>query len=225
MRSEKKSERLEVRLGHSEKREFVDACESQGDTPSLALRRFIAGFTRRADGEIIGSLWRGAVRRWFSPFLLSILGVSLVVGILFFMNYGRSGTFDKARYFELRDVNRNAGLSPVEMGLPINPDGTVHGIFRVLDIDGSGELSESEFIARGRMAYANGPKGTRQSSGAFRLIEWTIAEDHIRSSLFSFSDDVHMRVVDRLVIWHPDGSNTVMEGPIDIVRGLGAHFQ
>jgi len=37
---EKKSERLEVRLGYEEKQDFTEACENQGDTPSGAIRRF-----------------------------------------------------------------------------------------------------------------------------------------------------------------------------------------
>jgi len=41
---EKKSERLEVRLGYEEKQTFTEACENQGDTPSGAVRRFINGY-------------------------------------------------------------------------------------------------------------------------------------------------------------------------------------
>ena len=53
--TEKKSERLEVRLGYREKGAFVEACEMQGDTPSGAVRRFISGYVRRADGDILAS--------------------------------------------------------------------------------------------------------------------------------------------------------------------------
>lgn len=62
--TEKKSERLEVRLGYQEKSEFVEACDTQGDTPSSALRRFIAGYTKRADGELMGEAQRRLMRRY-----------------------------------------------------------------------------------------------------------------------------------------------------------------
>lgn len=61
---EKKSERLEVRLGYQEKTEFVEACDTQGDTPSSALRRFIRGYTKRADGELMGEAQRRLLRRY-----------------------------------------------------------------------------------------------------------------------------------------------------------------
>ena len=63
--TEKKSERLEVRLGFQEKSEFVEACETQGDTPSSALRRFIRGYVRRADADLFASAWRGVGKRKF----------------------------------------------------------------------------------------------------------------------------------------------------------------
>ena len=60
---EKKSERLEVRLGYQEKQTFTEACENQGDTPSGAVRRFINGYVRRSDEDVLSSAWRGAARR------------------------------------------------------------------------------------------------------------------------------------------------------------------
>lgn len=60
---EKKSERLEVRLGYQEKQTFTEACENQGDTPSGAVRRFINGYVRRSDADVLSSAWRGAAKR------------------------------------------------------------------------------------------------------------------------------------------------------------------
>jgi len=66
---------LEVRLGYQEKSEFVEACDTQGDTPSSALRRFIRGYVRRADADLFASAWRGLGRRWKMAFGLSSVGL------------------------------------------------------------------------------------------------------------------------------------------------------
>ena len=76
---EKKSERLEVRLGFQEKTDFVEACESQGDTPSSALRRFIRGYVRRADADLLASAWRGVSRGRKTGLLLGGVGL---IGLL-----------------------------------------------------------------------------------------------------------------------------------------------
>ncbi|MEO1028344.1 MAG: EF-hand domain-containing protein [Pseudomonadota bacterium] len=47
-RKEKKSETLEVRLPHSTKRDFMDACEREGITASQAVRTFIDVYVRRS---------------------------------------------------------------------------------------------------------------------------------------------------------------------------------
>ena len=52
---EKKSERLEVRLDYQEKQNFVDACDTQEDTPSGAVRRFIKRYVRRSDKDLLHS--------------------------------------------------------------------------------------------------------------------------------------------------------------------------
>lgn len=77
---EKKSERLEVRLGYQEKQNFVEACDTQGDTPSGAVRRFIRGYVRRSDDDLLSSAWRGAAkRRSLRPAILfSFLSLSRV---------------------------------------------------------------------------------------------------------------------------------------------------
>lgn len=74
---EKKSERIEVRLGYSEKQDFVEACDTQGDTPSSALRRFIAGYTKRADGELMGEASRRFFRRYGVGAAVGLVGLAL----------------------------------------------------------------------------------------------------------------------------------------------------
>jgi hypothetical protein len=83
--SEKKSERLEVRLGYREKQSFVEACDSQGDTPSSALRRFIRGYVRRADTDRLASAWRGLGRRRYGILAgASLISAALVAGVFAF---------------------------------------------------------------------------------------------------------------------------------------------
>lgn len=79
--TEKKSERLEVRLGFQEKSEFVEACETQGDTPSSALRRFIRGYVRRADADMFASAWRGlGKQKYILPACIAALGLIVFGG-------------------------------------------------------------------------------------------------------------------------------------------------
>jgi len=59
---EKKSERFEVRLSHSKKVAFQEACERQGDTPSDALRRSIEGYLNRSEAEDLGHVMRAITR-------------------------------------------------------------------------------------------------------------------------------------------------------------------
>jgi len=79
--TEKKSERLEVRLGFQEKSDFVDACETQGDTPSSAMRRFIRGYVRRADADLLASAWRGlGKQKYILPAAITALGLVVFGG-------------------------------------------------------------------------------------------------------------------------------------------------
>ena len=84
--SEKKSERMEIRLGHLEKQGFIEACHTQGDTPSEALRRFIEGYTRRANSDLRASAFRelresGLLSGWRFPTAMG--GVIATLFLLF----------------------------------------------------------------------------------------------------------------------------------------------
>lgn len=83
--TEKKSERMEIRLGHTEKQSFLQACESQGDTPSDALRRFIDGYSRRANSDLRASAFRemrhsGRLSGWRFP--AAIVGAVFALSVL-----------------------------------------------------------------------------------------------------------------------------------------------
>ena len=79
---EKKSERMEIRLGHLEKQGFIEACHTQGDTPSEALRRFIEGYTRRANSDLRASAFRelrqsGLLSGWRFPTAIGSVAAAL----------------------------------------------------------------------------------------------------------------------------------------------------
>ena len=59
---EKKSERFEVRLSHTKKLAFQEACERQGDTPSEAVRRSIESYLGRSEMDALRHSFR-ALRR------------------------------------------------------------------------------------------------------------------------------------------------------------------
>ncbi len=59
---EKKSERFEVRLSHSKKLAFQNACDRQGDTPSEAIRRFIESYLNRSELDLLNHSIRSLAR-------------------------------------------------------------------------------------------------------------------------------------------------------------------
>ena len=91
---EKKSERLEVRLGYQEKQDFTEACDLQGDTPSGAIRRFINGYVRRSDGDVIASALRGSAKRKLLPVMAvaGLLAISAAGLYTAFTNFNQPST-------------------------------------------------------------------------------------------------------------------------------------
>lgn len=176
MTSEKKSERIEIRVGFDEKTSFVDACDSQGDTPSGALRRFIKGYVRRAKGDILGEANRRLLRRY---------GVVAGVGFasLFILGLGISAMHESENARIVEAMADYGPLQSPEATSPVTTDRSDPGpelqandfvrwdsdgngilivgeilpndnhLHRVLDLDGNG-ISIDEFWAKGRMIYA-----------------------------------------------------------------------
>ena len=79
---EKKSERFEVRLPHSKKIAFQEACDRQGDTPSEAIRRSIEGYLYRSEidafqhavrlgSRILRQNWRSTLAAFLIGFPIS----------------------------------------------------------------------------------------------------------------------------------------------------------
>lgn len=145
--TEKKSERLEVRLGFQEKSNFVEACETQGDTPSSAMRRFIAGYIKRADGDLMGEAQRRLVRRYglaggVVAALLLLVGAGLKMG-----SESTPSRYMSAADFAQTDTNNSGTLEASELG-PRAQD-----ILSVLDINGKLGIQLDEAVTQGRMTY------------------------------------------------------------------------
>lgn len=216
--SEKKSERLEVRLGYQEKSDFVDACDTQGDTPSSALRRFIRGYVRRADGDVLSSALRGATRRrgWGLAAAAGVIAVMLAGAFIAFN--GPPAPLTDSEIFAARDLNGDGELGANEHGLPETPTGEPNGVMRVLDLDWSGTISRAEFVATGRMVFALQTTEVGvfpEGEPAMTLVQFTFDEIETRSGTFAVSA-INAGEMDRFVIWYADDSNAVFEDDVEI---------
>lgn len=216
---EKKSERLEVRLGYQEKQTFTQACEHQGDTPSGAVRRFINGYVRRSDEDVLSSAWRGSLkRRGWRPLLF--FAIFFIVATLFWLLVKHHSVMSDDEIFSFRDRDGNGQLEYSEHGLAPSLDGSPNGILRVLDMDASGTLSRDEFKSKGRMVYAveSNPDtliGTEGESVAMTMVEFNIMPERLKSGIYQGAV-INAGELDRLVVWYSDGSNSVWEGSVDI---------
>ena len=220
---EKKSERLEVRLGYEEKQTFTEACENQGDTPSGAVRRFINGYVRRSDADVISSAWRGATRRRFVKPTIALATIAVLTLGGFWM-FGTKVTLDSNAIFTERDRNADGYLDYSEHAVPPKSADEPSGFVRVLDIDGDGLIARDEFVARGRMAYIlSGPKSDRlrfnqplEGTG-ITVVKFDITGERSVTGTYSFNES--LKKLDRLVLFHQDGEISVVEGPLDATRG------
>jgi len=219
---EKKSERLEVRLGYQEKQDFTDACDTQGDTPSGAVRRFISGYVRRSDSDVLASAWRGAAKRKLMPaFAVIAVLIVLVVG-----SYGVMKSLPEINadeIFSFRDSNKSGELEFVELGRASNVSGARDDLLRVLDIDASGTISRDEFVRKGRMVYTIGQdkaaKASSENSQRLTLVDFEFTKEKTRVDSFTGAK-VKADGLDRLVIWPSDGLPVVMKGRVMIAAEM-----
>ena len=217
--NENKSERLEVRLGYQEKSEFVDACETQGDTPSSALRRFIRGYVRRADADLFASAWRGSLQKRGPTIAFRAVGVLAAAaavwgGIQFTANRSLS---DNA-IFSARDLNKDGVLQAAEQGLRSGATDGPNGVLKVLDLDASGTISRKEFVARGRMVFAVAPDDGVFPSGVsprMTFVDFEFRKDGTRSDTFRNSI-INAGELDRLVLWYADGTSATFDEDVEI---------
>ncbi|MEP3890171.1 MAG: hypothetical protein ABJN69_06865 [Hellea sp.] len=219
---EKKSERLEVRLGYEEKQTFTEACENQGDTPSSAVRRFINGYVRRSDEDVLSSAWRGAVkRRAWKP--IAFAAVFAAIAALFWGLSNRASVETDGAIFSARDINGDGQLEYSEHGIPPGLNDTPNGVMRVLDLDADGKISREEFVQKGRMVYALEHElkdaEADETKGGMALVEFEIGKERSKTGTF-VGATINANGIDRLVIWSNAGTPTVMEGEVAIATGL-----
>lgn len=215
--SEKKSERLEVRLGFQEKTDFVEACETQGDTPSSAMRRFIRGYVRRADADLFASAWRGLGKwRYILPSVIAVLVVSLSVWGFHVVTLDRAPTDDEI--FSALDMNSDGILQAAEHGLLNRARDKTNAVLKVLDLDASGTISREEFVANGRMVFALDAENTVLPEGndpRLTFVEFEFQKGGVQSNTFQNSI-IDAGDFDRFVIWYADGSNARFESGVEI---------
>ena len=216
--SEKKSERLEVRLGYREKGAFVEACEMQGDTPSEAVRRFISGYTRRADGDVLASAWRGAVRRRVWPGLAVASAAAIMVGGVWWV-LTRDPLASDSEVFAARDRDGDGEWDISEHRLRATPDEPQNAVLRVLDLDASGTISRAEFVREGRMLFMvedeSAPVVGEAITPRFTLVEFAFTPERTRISTFADAR-VNADGIDRAVVWPLEGPPTVLSGGVAV---------
>ncbi|WP_371396447.1 hypothetical protein [Fretibacter rubidus] len=166
---EKKSERLEIRLSHSKKQAFNQACETQGDTPSGAVRRFIDGYIRRADQDAfkdgLRALGRIGRRKW-AP--IGAIASLLLIGGYFTGQALRptpvdgpivtasTDEFPAINYALFAAYDKNAN-GVIDLGEIAKNDAHLH---RVLNLDGKAGIAPSEFYAKAKMQWSFVKPGT-----------------------------------------------------------------
>ena len=216
---EKKSERLEVRLGYQEKSNFVEACETQGDTPSSALRRFIRGYVRRADADLFASAWRSLFRNRGAAIAFSTIG-AVAAGAMIWggVQFAANRPLSDDAIFSARDLNGDGVLQAFEHGLADSNLDEPNGVMKVLDLDASGTISREEFVARGRMVFADAPDtGVLPAGDSPRMtfVEFEFGKDETRSNIFRNSI-INAGELDRLVLWYADGTSATFGEDVEI---------
>ena len=218
---EKKSERLEVRLGYQEKQDFTEACDLQGDTPSGAIRRFINGYVRRSDGDVLASAWRGSAKRKLVP-VMAVAGLLVILGFGIYTALGKFNQPSDAEIFAFRDLNHDGVLDASEHNVPIAYGGE-NSVLRVLDLDASGTISREEFVRKGSMVYVLAQnkdiKLEAENSNSANLVQFEFKKETTLSNTF-IGATINADKLDRLVIWPTEGGPTVMEGRVKIATGL-----
>lgn len=141
--TDKKTERLDVRVSYEKKQAFTEACEIQSDTPSNAIRRFVNSYIRRAKRDEAASGIRALLPRHAGKAAIA-LPLCLVAIIAIKPLFSNSGS-DKI--FAFYDYDKS-GL--IELG---EIDSNDHHLHRVLNIDGKAGISPDEFIAKATMQW------------------------------------------------------------------------
>ena len=141
-RKEKKSESLDIRLPFEQKRAFMDATKSQGETASNALRRFIASYIEEArlaeQPNPVQEITMTLARHRFKT-IATAAGAALgVFSVAALPSAAESTAFDAL------DKNKDGLITEGEIAPGHDAD-----IIAKLDTDGSGGVSREELEAAG----------------------------------------------------------------------------
>lgn len=139
--TDKKTERLDVRISHEKKQAFNEACDIQSDTPSNAIRRFVNSYIRRAKRDATRAGLRNILpHRWQR--IAAVTSVCLVTIIALKPFFSKTEDL-----FAFYDYNENG---VIELGEISPNDFHLH---RVLNIDGKAGISSNEFISKATMVW------------------------------------------------------------------------
>jgi len=115
-KKEKHSDRFEIRLAHTKKKAFIEACENQSDTPSSAVRRFIDSYIRRSKLDAFSFSFRlfrqKIARHWFPISALCVAIISVpILGSYGLKHHGIATTEEiRLALFNVYDSNANGLL-------------------------------------------------------------------------------------------------------------------
>jgi len=189
------------------------------------VRRFINGYVRRSDEDVLSSAWRGAAkRRAWKPVVF--VGVFAAIAAVFWGLSQRTPMFSDDEIFSARDMNGDGVLTPTELELPVKYGGNPHGLMRVLDIDGSGELTKDEFIHKGKMVFMvrpenNAPVRKEDMPVTMTVVEFNFAKNNPHLATYHGAI-IEADKFDRLVVWKADGTNSIWSGNVGISSKEGA---
>ncbi|WOR14091.1 hypothetical protein RYZ27_09960 [Hyphomonas sp. FCG-A18] len=246
---EKKSERFEIRLSHTDKQAFQAACDEVGETPSNVIRRFIQRYIRRADADRLREGWH-ALRAMAGR----NVGKLSVAGIIICFGFASVATFLLRDNVAHKPVN---GATLQELALFTEYDRDHDGvlrrgeirsddapIFRVLDVDGSGTINLAEFVSRASMVYVDlkpyvtspgsgfsyfGCEGTYMQNSPHTSVEFDLRNtqllvvNEVRILGDSIVDgSIRLSDPDRIVAWYPNGQPCVVFDKSDFEARSGA---
>lgn len=158
---DKKSDRLEIRLSHTDKEDFQTACEVTGETPSNVMRRYIRRYIRRVDKDELSEGWHALLRlggRNRVKMGAALAGTGFLVGaVILLAPEPESKTPWPAPEESLFAIYDTDGDGLLKVG-DLRPGDAP--LFKVLDVDASGAIEADEFIREGEMAYGvnDGPR-------------------------------------------------------------------
>ena len=152
--TEKKTERLEVRLALTEKSALLKAAEAVGGTPSETVRSLIQDFVREQDHRDLSSGFSAALRMLKRNILLFsalvgsfVIGTGMLYAYTEYPSWAYSPPQAEEGLFSLYDIDQNGLLLPGEIAVD---DISLHW---VLDLDGCMGISLNEFYSEGTMTW------------------------------------------------------------------------